>query len=261
MENQRDIAVVNAVLKYNKKYGTTPLKLQQLLYLIAKHYADENAGASLLNERFQKWKYGPVVPSVYEEFKNYGNKPIAELARDEKGKSYIHKRLIRIKNKKKTSIDHICGKYKNTPATELMKKLSKIPEEDIRTFNDRLIPSGAETDNISLETKTNVTPITSQRLRWESRGTLLFFLIITYIWVTGDTDALFADNIAESVTSTSQSDGQTDCYSQLKDAIVPIIAIISIYFRGGIQGTSMELLRQVKNDGTYTDNSNDNSNS
>lgn len=35
--------------------------------------------SSLINEAVQAWKYGPVVESVYQEFKDYGNNNITKL--------------------------------------------------------------------------------------------------------------------------------------------------------------------------------------
>lgn len=45
----------------------------------------------LINEAVQAWKYGPVVESVYQEFKNYGSKDITKLyeTTTEKGTSVI----------------------------------------------------------------------------------------------------------------------------------------------------------------------------
>jgi uncharacterized phage-associated protein len=36
----------------------------------------------LLDEQVQAWKFGPVIPSIYHSFKQYGNKPIREPALD-----------------------------------------------------------------------------------------------------------------------------------------------------------------------------------
>lgn len=57
-----------------------PLKLMKLVY-IAHGYMLALLGYSVFNERFDKveaWKFGPVIPSVYHSFKQYGNKPITE---------------------------------------------------------------------------------------------------------------------------------------------------------------------------------------
>ncbi|OQP53774.1 hypothetical protein A4H97_23045 [Niastella yeongjuensis] len=53
----------------------TQMKLQKLVYFaqgahLAKH------GTPLINETFQAWLYGPVIPEIYQDFKFYGSSPI-----------------------------------------------------------------------------------------------------------------------------------------------------------------------------------------
>ncbi|AFI05129.1 Panacea domain-containing protein [Helicobacter cetorum] len=43
----------------------TNLKLQKMLYL-----AQAESNATLIEEDFQAWEYGPVVPSVYRNYRN-----------------------------------------------------------------------------------------------------------------------------------------------------------------------------------------------
>lgn len=64
----------------------TPMKLQKLLYYVCVKYAKQT-GASPLRERFETWPYGPVLPSVYSEFKVYGSSPIKNFACDAAGKA------------------------------------------------------------------------------------------------------------------------------------------------------------------------------
>jgi uncharacterized phage-associated protein len=66
-------AVARSLLDEAHRQGheVTNLKLQKLLYLthglmLAKH------GRPLVNERFQAWKYGPVLESLYHDLKIYG---------------------------------------------------------------------------------------------------------------------------------------------------------------------------------------------
>ena len=51
------------------------LKLQKLLYY-EQGYHLAVFGTPLFDEDIEAWMYGPVVPSVYEHFKDYGNKGI-----------------------------------------------------------------------------------------------------------------------------------------------------------------------------------------
>lgn len=55
-----------------------PLKLIKLVY-IAYGYALAILGKSIIDPRFDRveaWKFGPVIPSVYHSFKQYGKSPI-----------------------------------------------------------------------------------------------------------------------------------------------------------------------------------------
>ena len=58
-----------------------PLKLQKLLYCAhGWHLAVK--GTPLLREAIEAWKWGPVVSSVYHEFKDFGRRPIDRAASD-----------------------------------------------------------------------------------------------------------------------------------------------------------------------------------
>lgn len=72
----------------NEKIDVSPMKLQKLLYFVACEYIKKTA-SPLFSEAFEVWKYGPVLPSVYNEFKSYGKEPILTYAKDAKGISYI----------------------------------------------------------------------------------------------------------------------------------------------------------------------------
>lgn len=51
------------------------LKLQKLLYY-SQGFALVFLGRPLFNEKIVSWQHGPVVPSVWEQFKDYGSNPI-----------------------------------------------------------------------------------------------------------------------------------------------------------------------------------------
>lgn len=65
----------------------TPMKLQKLLYFIYRDYLKQTDD-SLFSERFEVWRYGPVLPSVYHEFKQFGSEVITGYSKDSKGDSY-----------------------------------------------------------------------------------------------------------------------------------------------------------------------------
>ncbi len=56
----------------------TPMKLLKLVYLSHGWYLGYSK-EPLISEAVKAWPYGPVILSLYERVKKYGNKPIAEL--------------------------------------------------------------------------------------------------------------------------------------------------------------------------------------
>lgn len=52
-----------------------PMKLQKLLYYAQGWYLAET-GQPLFHEMLEAWRYGPVVPKVYNKFRHFGKKPI-----------------------------------------------------------------------------------------------------------------------------------------------------------------------------------------
>lgn len=92
------MAVANAFIK-RKKEGVlpdlTPMKLQKLLYFAQAHYL-RHYRSPLIDDFFARWTYGPVIPSLYHEFKEYGAGQIADFGGHivlENG-SYARKRPI-----------------------------------------------------------------------------------------------------------------------------------------------------------------------
>jgi uncharacterized phage-associated protein len=61
------------------RFDITNLRLNKLLYFMhGWTLVEEPSG--LIRNHFEAWKFGPVVPSVYEEFKRHGDRPITDLA-------------------------------------------------------------------------------------------------------------------------------------------------------------------------------------
>ncbi len=73
---------------HKEKINVTPMKLQKLLYYVCVKYVKET-GISPIHEKFEVWKYGPVVPSVYFEFKPFGSLPIKGFSYNAKKKSMM----------------------------------------------------------------------------------------------------------------------------------------------------------------------------
>lgn len=59
----------------------TNLQLNKLLYFAQGHYL-ARTGKPLFDEEIEAWKFGPVVPSIYQAYKGCGKMPITVLDED-----------------------------------------------------------------------------------------------------------------------------------------------------------------------------------
>lgn len=110
----------NILIRAKKeRIPVTPMKLQKLLYYTCVKYAQET-GQTPISELFEVWQYGPVVPSVYSEFKSFGSSPITKLAQDAKGKSKIVNEGFNPRLKR--CIDTVWRKYKDYTGVELSQR-------------------------------------------------------------------------------------------------------------------------------------------
>jgi uncharacterized phage-associated protein len=76
-------AIANFFLEKAKQCGQplTQMKLQKLVYYAYGWYL-ALADSILIDERAEAWQYGPVFPTLYDEFKNFGARPITCEATD-----------------------------------------------------------------------------------------------------------------------------------------------------------------------------------
>lgn len=119
-------AISNTILKRafeDDNEPVTPMKLQKLMYFVYREYL-QRYGQRLFGENFQTWKYGPVLSSVYDEFKSFGSRPIDRFGRDAKGDVYV------INERKRPdiidTINTVWDKYKKYDGVELSQKTHKI---------------------------------------------------------------------------------------------------------------------------------------
>ncbi|MDI9364582.1 MAG: DUF4065 domain-containing protein [Flavobacterium sp.] len=56
----------------------TQMKLQKMLYFAQGIHLVLNDRKPLFEESFQAWKYGPVIPQIYHQYKFYGSQPILD---------------------------------------------------------------------------------------------------------------------------------------------------------------------------------------
>ena len=105
------IVIGNSILKrsFSEDIDITPMKLQKMIYFVYADYYQKTQGR-LFEERFETWKYGPVLRSVYDEFKKYGAKHIERYAESKDGNTYV----INENSSPdfKNSLDKVWEKYK-----------------------------------------------------------------------------------------------------------------------------------------------------
>lgn len=60
-------------------YGLTPMKLLKIVY-IGYGWVLALTNKKLFDTEIEAWQHGPVIPSLYHEFKEYGRGPISRLS-------------------------------------------------------------------------------------------------------------------------------------------------------------------------------------
>ena len=125
MYNPIDIA--NYFLKkYGQENNITPMKLVKLVYISHGWYLGITDNA-LIDENPEAWKYGPVIPTIYHHFKDYGRNPI-KLNNIEEIPDTLSKEITFFLEK----IWEVYGKY---TAVELSSKTHEIGTPWYLTWN------------------------------------------------------------------------------------------------------------------------------
>ena len=93
----------------------TNLKLQKLLYILYTRYLFHTK-EPLFSDRFEAWKYGPVLSDVYDVFKREGANPIIDMRPDSNGQVLIASEVGEFGE----SFDDIWAKYARQSASDLV---------------------------------------------------------------------------------------------------------------------------------------------
>lgn len=113
-------ALSNTILKksFDEDIPVSPMKLQKLIYFIYRDYL-QSTGSPLFTEEFQTWQYGPVLRSVYDEFKTFKAKPITRFAKTANNEVYVINEAA--DEDLCASINNVWGKYKYGDGISLSK--------------------------------------------------------------------------------------------------------------------------------------------
>ncbi|MDR0532132.1 MAG: DUF4065 domain-containing protein [Oscillospiraceae bacterium] len=84
------LTYANSIIKkaLETKTPLSPMKLQKLMYLTYARYLFRQ-DAPLFAERFEKWRFGPVLSDVYDEFKGYKAQSIDDFYYNCDGKAPV----------------------------------------------------------------------------------------------------------------------------------------------------------------------------
>jgi len=134
-KNVEAIDIANYIIEYYNETLEKPinnLKLQKLLYYIQAMWITEKQKL-LFNDDIEKWKYGPVVPNVYFEFRHYGKNPIKaplstlSIEKDKMKFVEFNKNKINLSTEDFKKIDRVANRYKNTDPFNIVEQTHNEP--------------------------------------------------------------------------------------------------------------------------------------
>ncbi|ORF36989.1 Panacea domain-containing protein [Snodgrassella alvi] len=70
------VSVANSIIKLAKDKGIndlTPMKIQKLMYFAQFFYLKNFEDGVLIDDNFVRWRFGPVIPSLYYQLRSYGS--------------------------------------------------------------------------------------------------------------------------------------------------------------------------------------------
>jgi uncharacterized phage-associated protein len=82
--------IANNILKrsFADDVPVNAMKLQKLLYFTASEYSKLTNGKQLFEERFQPWRYGPVLRSLYNKTAVLEGDPLRKYLKDAEGNNF-----------------------------------------------------------------------------------------------------------------------------------------------------------------------------
>lgn len=124
--------VARYIINYSneRNYSISNLKLQKLLYFVQAYYlAFTPSHEPCFREEIEAWDFGPVVPSVYREFKSFGGgdiPPVTSYYNLESENNFWSIREVPydsncISKRDKELINDIIDKFSAYSASELVK--------------------------------------------------------------------------------------------------------------------------------------------
>jgi uncharacterized phage-associated protein len=121
----------------------TQLKLLKLIY-IGYGWNSALTDKKLFSETIEAWKHGPVVPSIYHEFKDFGANPIDKRSHDFDLDSFefFAPQIPEKDAETRLILDRVWSVYKNFTGWDLRQKTHEVDSPWKRVYNPnvRAIP-------------------------------------------------------------------------------------------------------------------------
>jgi uncharacterized phage-associated protein len=131
------IAIANAFIdRANMEdEGISPMKIQKLIYF-AHAWMLALSGRALISDPVKAWKFGPVIDSVYHEFKNFGNRSITNHGTLYHGSSYSVPEVDETDHDTIALVEKIWAVYGKFGATQLSDMTHEIDSPWYATIDD-----------------------------------------------------------------------------------------------------------------------------
>ena len=123
--------------------GLTPMKLQKLVYFAHGWYLGLK-GRPLLAEPVEAWQWGPVIPSLYHEFKALGSWPITRRAGEDEFLGDVGPNLPSDDTEAREFLDEVWRNYGGYTAIQLSNAthLAGTPWAEVSGQHEGNIPRG-----------------------------------------------------------------------------------------------------------------------
>lgn len=151
---QPTIAVANYFIGKAQEEGVeiTPMKLLKLVY-IAHGWSYPAGIGPLIGEEVQAWKFGPVIPSVYHRFKEYGASNITQQAAEWTDDNKLVVPAITENSPESKLLDSVWHAYKQFNGGQLSTLTHKTgsPWQQTVAARDGVISAGMSIPNAIIE--------------------------------------------------------------------------------------------------------------
>jgi uncharacterized phage-associated protein len=116
--------VANSILykAFKEDIDITPMKLQKLIYITYKEYL-KKTNRPLFSERFEAWRYGPVIASVYDAFRHNKANAIKKFYQEPSGDILVVDEET--SHEFKTVLNDVWNKYKDFDGIRLSEMTHK----------------------------------------------------------------------------------------------------------------------------------------